>query len=775
MRTRSLHLPSLLAAALVALSACGDERTGITAPPARPTSELDDGSRGGNPNFFFLPPLVANPVHEPEFDAGAFVGSWKPVVQICRLATPTTCEQENGGPKWLRTFEGSEVRVSASEELYKVEWNTRETWATTGSTYRARVILVGHTVRQLGFIDISLLGDQRSVKSNMLPDVIPLLDGRTVPIKFRIERGAAVDPTTVDYVEAVVTDAGGTVTTEEGDAGIFLGDGWLPEGVNDVVVTVQRVDPPGEGNDCHGLGVDVPWLKQFEGCYRVETFPAIGVLQADAVFAVCTESPLVESQVMYKSDPDGEGGRRVKALRNVTLPEPLQTALDCEGFGGIAAAPRSGSMRDLLQFGARRVMAGIGRAIAPKPAYALDLGQGGELRGFVDDLSDFGWAVPVVIGQGAGDGQSAVAGQALAERISVRVMAAHDHDEDPVYIDGVPVTFTVSGGSIGGLSAAVTSVTVNSNADGFAEAPAWTLPSTPGDYTMTVTIPDDRSNNPDAVPQHRMLTFTATATSAGSIVITDLQTGADIGEAVQVVANSRRAWNAVLSSPTGACQVTPATADDVMDAFFSATEGGTRFNIEARTPGVRTVTVTCGSATRSIAVTITEPPTMIAAACTNPAFYPAAGSGDNVTRGFYIANYPQVQLAGADLRFGAAVEGSYTIRLTARYGSFLGPVIGTGTATMLLGPEADRQIGAFRWPSATVPPDATVAFSLTVLDAPEGALLSGILFDVANSFDGDPECPFIETTGTGSEAQPLDQVRRRGVRAILYGAFERID
>ena len=619
MRMRSLHVPTLLVAALATLSACGDDRGGVMAPPAAPTAIISDGSRtGGNPNFFFLPPLVASPVSDEDYDAGAFVGTWKPVVKVCRLTAALECELEAGQPKYLRTFQGAEVQVSSAEELYKIEWSTRESWATAG-TYRASVFLEGHAPLLLGFIDVALLPDQQAVRNLRTGDIVPLLDGRTVPLKFRIESGAAVSPTTVDYVEAVVTDAGGVVTTGQGGAGVFLGEGWLPDGVESVVVTVQRVAPagaPSSPNDCHGLGVNLSWLKQYEGCYRVETFPAIGVIQANSVFGVCTESPLVESQVMYKSDPLPNGGRRVKALENVPLPLALEEALNCDGFTGLAAAPRARGLRGLMADGAMRMLAGIGRAISPKSAYAIDFGAGGQLLAGVDDFSDFGWAVPVVVGEGTGNGQTIAGGGALAQPISVRTLAAHNHHDDPVYIDGVPVTFTVSGGSLGGPAAVVGAVTVASDANGLATAPVWTLPATPGTYTLVATIPDDSSNNVGAVPQHRSVTFTATVTAPPVVGVSNITMQLPDGSAydrfsVNTIVGVGTALVAVPRSASGAPVDVACSWSDLQSAAvdIALTDDANTAGIVGVTPTGTTMaqlSVTCGSVSRTILASVAE-------------------------------------------------------------------------------------------------------------------------------------------------------------------------
>jgi len=228
---------------------------------------------------------------------------------------------------------------------------------------------------------------------------------------------------------------------------------------------------------------------------------------------------------------------------------------------------------------------------------------------------------------------------------------------------------------------------------------------------------------------------------------------------VQMVANSRYAWRATLPATTTGCQLTPATGDAVMYAYWSSDElGQTYVNIEARSAGSRTVSVTCGASTASFDVDIAAAPLRLAASC-GPTGY---DTGDLIDRGFYLANYPDVLLAGADLQFSAAQAGTYTITLTARLNGYGGPVLGTSSTTIAVGGSDTKTLGSFRWPSVVVPQNSTVAFSIT--QQTPGTLY----YSVYQSFGGDPSCALMETEGT---APTLDQDRRRGVEANIYSAL----
>src|SRR5258705_5251819 len=82
----------LVSLSALALSvACVDQKaqtapTGLAAPTT-PSAMISDGAHGGNPDFFFLPPLVSNPVNEPNYDRGKANTALESslTVEICQL------------------------------------------------------------------------------------------------------------------------------------------------------------------------------------------------------------------------------------------------------------------------------------------------------------------------------------------------------------------------------------------------------------------------------------------------------------------------------------------------------------------------------------------------------------------------------------------------------------------------------------------------------------------------------------------------------------------
>jgi alpha-tubulin suppressor-like RCC1 family protein len=183
---RSLTLPLL--ALLVAATACSDEQP--TNPQVDPVAAftVSDGANGGNPHFFFLNPLVPAPNPGGIFDATA-----EPEVEICPLDATESCLAAIA----IFTTEagdGSEtIRVSTDDEHYVVNWHSGDFDLDTGVTYRIRVLLEG---RELGYGDVDVVSTGKELKNVATGEFIALKDGRTLPIKFRIEEGAvaAVQP-----------------------------------------------------------------------------------------------------------------------------------------------------------------------------------------------------------------------------------------------------------------------------------------------------------------------------------------------------------------------------------------------------------------------------------------------------------------------------------------------------------------------------------------------------------------------------------------------------
>jgi hypothetical protein len=203
------HTP-LLFAALAALAACESVRTPTDAPA--PFASISDGAHGGTPGFNWLPPMVSNPGA-----TGTFDGSLSPVVEICGITgsgcAPVATYTTTSGPS------GEHVVVKSSESHYMVNWHTRDFDLDLAVTYRIRV-RVG--TRELGHADMKLIENGSAAKNVNTAEYIPLIDGRTLPIKFRIDTGipgaltvtpatATVQPGGTQQYTATVTDLHGNV------------------------------------------------------------------------------------------------------------------------------------------------------------------------------------------------------------------------------------------------------------------------------------------------------------------------------------------------------------------------------------------------------------------------------------------------------------------------------------------------------------------------------------------------------------------------------------
>src|SRR5204862_8261900 len=158
---------------------------------------------------------------------------------------------------------------------YHLNWNTKASPLIDANFYRMTVRgAPGGTA--LGFVDLDpVVGGMKNVKTG---DVVPFQDGRTLAIKVRIEEGA-FGATNADHVERVVPNRFTTpffdVTTNTGFAGARFSDDWLPAGINQVVVIIERfpIFPATEGETCLTKPSDESVLLEREGCYRFRTDP----------------------------------------------------------------------------------------------------------------------------------------------------------------------------------------------------------------------------------------------------------------------------------------------------------------------------------------------------------------------------------------------------------------------------------------------------------------------------------------------------------------------
>src|SRR2546425_9900217 len=266
-RKRPMNRSRLLmcAAALVA-AACQDRQS----PPAAPSFLIQDAAHnGGNPHFYWLPPMTK----QPSF-TGTFDGTLAPVVEIRELPAGTACGARDPITFTTTTGPGSEtVHVDLVNQLYIVSWHTKAFNLNSACTYRIRFLVAG---LELGIADVDVVDNGAQLKRVDTDEFVPLLDDGTLAIKARVEFGAVTfaltgDATACrpgrDCAEAVVTPVSGqdvTVLTTAQTAGVFIPAGALAEQV--IVLIESRTDRP-----CIPFGNMA--LPQVDDCYRFEVNP----------------------------------------------------------------------------------------------------------------------------------------------------------------------------------------------------------------------------------------------------------------------------------------------------------------------------------------------------------------------------------------------------------------------------------------------------------------------------------------------------------------------
>ena len=516
------HVSLAVAVVVSGLVAC---RTDSTLQPDQPALNalIVDGAHAGNPNFFFLPPLVPSPVGTANYDAGKFNASLSPFVEVCeltgdpRLVTGADCVSPT-----VRAFGPAKMALDAGAEQYLLNWDTKASLLNSSAFYR---IIVRGAPRgtPLGVLDLDpVTGGMKNIRTG---DVYAFQDGRTLPIKVRIEQGAFGSTNSNDFVEQVVPSvlppAGLDVTTNTGFAGAHFSNGFLPPGIDQVVVIIERIAP-----NC----LNTP-LEQLEGCYRFRTDPDLHGLGSDGqdlLFAV----PVIAGMCFqYPGDVGHSNEHPFEIMRSeevggiVTPAVPLLDEvpapfLHCDGFGAtppsIGAAFRSGRVGDIAKAGLYAVTHAIGRAIQPEALHAVDFGAGGS----TNEFSRFGYARDAFVTVTSGNGESATAGSTIDA--AVRVQSIHHDDTIPVVGQSVTFTVTAGGGTVSTPSCSEgTSCSANTSSDGFADV-TWRLGT--GVNTIQVTT-SYVTNSPQ--------TITATGT-ASTFTVQTLQTGLQYPEGLWV-------------------------------------------------------------------------------------------------------------------------------------------------------------------------------------------------------------------------------------------------
>lgn len=540
MKGRSLLALSVLSLAL----ACegNQQPMGLKVPNDLPKI-ISDGAHGGNPDFFFLPPMVPLPLNNPNWELGKFNKTLKPGlrIEICELNSDfpnaygrpsglTTCGAS------VKTFPRGTVQLVnlplvqngwwtlfhlPADGFYYVLWDTRQSNLDVSKYYRIKVFLDGSDVPR-GIADVDPMASLFQWKYSLTGEVIQLVDDVMLPIPFRIENQGGLCFGATLCTQVVVTnhtpDGSAQIVKVEGGAGALAGasfpDGWLPAGgPQSVIVTISSVNSAENADGsrtrvipCHaGLA-----FQQFNGCFTFTTTPALAQVSghqfAKAVtVAVCyalegTGDPREKFAQLYSSGPNevthalvdvSDAGILGPAARSCgTTPPPVI------GLG------RSNPLTQLASTGWRNLKAGLGVVFGVKTAYAIDLGLGG----LTFDFSNVGPALPVQIQSYSSTGVTLGPGvTTTTARAQIVGFDHHNVESAPSGVNRVPVTFTVAAGNgtlraVGSEAAPAAQVTVNTSTmtvfdgeistlvPGIASV-VWTPPTAPNTYTMTASGP----------------------------------------------------------------------------------------------------------------------------------------------------------------------------------------------------------------------------------------------------------------------------------------------
>ncbi len=175
-----------LSSGLVLALGCRDSAVSVDSSSiGAVTAQITDAAHNGGPaHFYFLPPLVAAPSGTATFDASLAPFT---AVEICEW-TGSTCVLPLLARFTTTSGPGSEtIRVDIDSGDDVVNWHTGDFSLSTEQTYRIRVLVAG---AELGHADVDLVGSGKELRNVETGEYVGLVDGRTLPIRFRIEQGA---------------------------------------------------------------------------------------------------------------------------------------------------------------------------------------------------------------------------------------------------------------------------------------------------------------------------------------------------------------------------------------------------------------------------------------------------------------------------------------------------------------------------------------------------------------------------------------------------------
>ena len=519
-------------AAVSAAVACHSDRSIAPNPAAgRPgiSTALVDGSHGGNPHFFFLPPMV--PPRLPRF-SGVFDPTLTPDVAICTVQTNGTCPEvahfttPPPGTPFNPSQVFNRVQVIKNLQFYFVFW--RPNWQTLDPTQIQRLrVSVG--TQTLGLADIKVVSSEDQFEAVWASkQFVPLIRGGVLLIIFRIEQGAvgAGPPGCNGQPDCTQVTVGPNptqrvdVVTPSGQAAASFPPGYFEQTVTLTIHQVLELRQEGCFSasspprplvfGCYSYATSPQQVKDVLGC---KTSPAENLAERCARVEVCPTlaptDPRYQHLQLFRSDPE----QPVRPLEGevtatlITCPPPPNLGLGAHGMFDLARASWQG------------IMTALGGLVSPKSLFAATAMIHRGVGGLTCCFSNMGLALPMRLSTVPGtDHNTAGPGTQVAPDPAVLLEYLHPA---PSPASGQPVSFAVVPGS-GSVSAA----SVNTDAGGIASV-QWTLGSAPGINQLIATAAADGS--PD--------TITATVCDPSTIIIDGIFCGAEWNSATQFTFN----------------------------------------------------------------------------------------------------------------------------------------------------------------------------------------------------------------------------------------------
>lgn len=221
LKTRHMIRVLLGSLTTMSFSACADrtlsEPDSTKTATAPPLLEIVDGAHNGRNHFYFLPPLAPQPTVSGIADA-----SLSPLVSVCEW-DGSTCGTVVAEFNTSAGTGSHPIAYDAGNQQYSVNWDTSDcVWGACSldatKVYRLQVS-VGPF--ELGHMDLRVRTQEIRKKDADGSDML-VVAGRTLPIRFRVERGIPAtiaitpDPAVVDLgsyrqLSAIIRDLGGNV------------------------------------------------------------------------------------------------------------------------------------------------------------------------------------------------------------------------------------------------------------------------------------------------------------------------------------------------------------------------------------------------------------------------------------------------------------------------------------------------------------------------------------------------------------------------------------